>query len=167
MKIPFKIMGAMAALVGIGVLAIVIQVDRATNYTKVNGQITDLATDCYVKSGKTRIAEKDGGGLAYMDCDLAPLAAVRFNMSEKDVKKRTKITYSYNSPLDNKSYTDSYTDEPSFQEFKVGEVYTVLASKKKPDLSKWDYGKPAQTNAAPPAIASTNTSAVKGLRGKL
>jgi hypothetical protein len=167
MKLSFQLIGGIAALAGIGVLAIVIQIDRATNYTKTNGQITELSTDCYVKRGKSSVVEKDGGGLAYMDCDLAPLAAIKFNMSEQDVKKRTKITYSYTSPLDQKTYFETYTDEPANQDFKVGEVYTVLASKKKPDLSKWDYGKPAQATAVAAVVATSTNTQVKGLRGKL
>jgi hypothetical protein len=157
----------LAALAGFGVLFIVIQIDRATNYTKINGQITELATDCFVKRGKESIVEKNGRGLAYMDCDLAPLAAIRFNMSESDVKKRTKITYSYTSPLDQQTYTETYSDEPSNKEYRVGEFYTVLASKKKADLSKWDYGSSAQANVAGAVVATSAGPQVKGLRGKL
>jgi hypothetical protein len=152
------------AIVGIGVT-----VDSAVNYTKTEAVVTSIETDCFVKAYKRELVEKDTSTRAYMPCEEAPLAAEAFGYSAANIHKRNKITYRYVSPVDKQAHTDIYNNESDDNSFQVGQVYRILAHKKKADTSQWGFaGKPVGMADAALSRVGTNQSAqVKGLRGKL
>jgi hypothetical protein len=163
-------MGRLAAFAFVGVVGVGVTIDRGMNYTKTEGVITATETDCYVKDHDGEIASRTTNERAYMPCEEAPLVAQSFGYAASDVHYRTKISYDYVSPIDRKTYTGHYDADnaTSADSYKIGERYKVLAHKKEPNKSQWDYGR-VQT----PAVAQTNGTAVAatakpvGLRGKL
>lgn len=111
--------------------------DLKANYTLVDARITAVSTDCFIKSGRTQIVEKDTEKLAYMDCRLAPAIAVANGLGENDVRKRAMITYRYTSPVDRRPYTGTYTREGSGVEGLVkGKTIRVHAHNTEPAESR-------------------------------
>jgi hypothetical protein len=158
-------MGALAAL------GIAITVDRVVNYTKTDGVVTAVETDCFVKGYKKEIVERDTNTRAYVPCAQAPAVAEEFGYSQSNIKQRHQVTYRYVSPVDKQAHIDVYDNESGGGPFKVGEVYRILAHKKVADKSQWGFaGKPvgmASVAPTPATIAAASPSKLKGMRGKI
>jgi hypothetical protein len=154
------------AIVGIG-----ITVDRVFNYTKSDGVVTAVETDCYVEGFRKEIVESDTNTRAYVPCAQAPALATEFGYSQSDIKQRHKVTYRYVSPVDKQAHVDVYNNESGGGPFKVGEVYRILTHKKVADKSQWGFaGKPVGTASvavAPAATVATTSAKLNGLRGKI
>jgi hypothetical protein len=163
-------MGRLAGLAFVGVVGVGVTIDRGMNYTKTEGVITATATDCYVEGKDREIVNRTTNKRAYMPCEEAPLAAEAFGYAPSDVHFRTKISYDYVSPIDRKTYSGHYeaNNATSADSYKIGARYKILAHKKEPNKSQWDYGRvetPAVAQSTSPSVAVAAKPV--GLRGKL
>lgn len=137
MSLQFKVYGLMALAFGGFVSADMY--DRETNYTKVEARIADLEIDCSVEARKSKLTKKDTGELAYMPCEMAPVAAAMHGFASSDIRKRARIEYSYVSPVDGNTYSRKYTDS-NFNEggqVAVGATVEVYAHTSEPKKARW------------------------------
>ena len=84
------------------------------HYVETDAVVKSAKIECYVEHGKKYLAEKATDKMAYMDCDMAPMAAEAFGYAKSDIHHRNTMTYSFKSPVDGKTYVDNYetTSEP-------------------------------------------------------
>jgi hypothetical protein len=156
------------ALAGIGMIY------RATSFDVTDAVITSVETDCFIKDSNAELKKNSTNERAYMDCDIAPLAAAEFKFSASAIQKRSKVTYRYVSPVDKKEHVDATTFDSTNQNFRTGEVYAVLAHKGKADKTLWADAKQQREAAAKRtqsndahAAAHPANGATSGLRGRL
>lgn len=121
---------------GAGIIYGASMAERAINYTEVQGTVKKAEIDCFVKSGKRSLVEKETDNLAYMDCDMAPLIAVQFGYDESDVKQRAKFTYQYTSPVDGSLQEDKAERDGSVGMYQKGSSLTVYAHNDEPTKSR-------------------------------
>lgn len=116
--------------------------DLQSNYQPTDAVITATNVDCFVKNSDGKLTSKVTGDLAYMDCDIAPLIAVKFDYDASDVQQRVKATYRYRSPVDGKEYEGEFTRDgyERAKELPVGKTVPVFASKSKPAESRTSSG---------------------------
>ena len=69
-------------------------------YTAVEGRVVEVLTDCHVHSSKRYIVVTQTGERAFMTCDLAKERAAQFDYQASAVKRRTRVRYTYRSPVD-------------------------------------------------------------------
>ena len=127
------------AIIGcVAVAAGVSQADKAANYTKSEAQITAATFDCYVEHGNRHLIERDTEDRAYIDCSLAPMAAVMNDFKPEHVKTRMKATYQYVSAIDGETYQKSFTKSDIDQaDYQVGSTIEVYLHKTKPEKSRF------------------------------
>jgi len=113
-----------------------IQVNNSLHYVEVEAEVVESKIDCFVKSGKSKLVKNDTTEMAYMDCDLAPIAAERFGYDQDDIKQRVQFTYEYYSPVDDSVQQNEATKTSSVEMYAEGAVIKVLAHKEKPSKSK-------------------------------
>ena len=121
---------------GVGIVYSASMADRAMNYTEIQGTIKSAEIDCFVKSGKRSLVEKDTDKLAYMDCDMAPLVAIQFGYEKSDVQQRAKFTYQYTSPVDGSVHVDSAQRESHVGKYQEGSSLVVYAHNDEPTKSR-------------------------------
>ncbi len=129
-----KVYGGMA-LIGVAAVGIS-ETDKSMNYIETEAVVTAAEVDCFVKSSKGKIVEKKSDKMAYMDCKIAPLAAVQFGYSEKDVQQRVKFEYRFTSPVDGKTYTDKHEDEYNADRYQKGKKFKLFAHKEEPSKNR-------------------------------
>ncbi len=125
-------------MLGIGVIAAAIgvsEVDKTMNYTQVDALVTKAEVDCFIKSGNESVVKKDTEELAYMDCAIAPFAAAEYGFKDEDISKRTKLAFSYTSPVDGSKQKGTHTQEHA--EYKVGQKIKIYAHKEEPGKNRW------------------------------
>lgn len=127
--------GKLAVVGAIGVYAAVSYADRGLNYVETEAVVTATTVDCFVKNGDEKLVEKDTSKLAYMDCDMAPLAATLHGFKELDVHKRTKLKFKYLSAADGSKQTGEHTDE--YSAYKVGQKIRIYSHKSEPATMRW------------------------------
>lgn len=127
-KAQLFVVGAIA--VGVGVS----QADKAMNYTEVEAVVTKSIVDCYVKDGDNFLAQKSTDKMAYMDCELAPLAAEQFNYKKSAIHKRSQYEFAYVSPVDGSKQKGADTND--YAEIKVGQKIKIYAHKTEPGKSR-------------------------------
>ena len=128
--------GKLAVIGGIGVYAAVSFADREMNYVETEAVVTAATADCFVESGKRELVEKATNKRAYMDCDMAPLAAQLHDFKESDVKRRTKLKFKYVSAADGSRQTGEHTDEGRTA-YKVGQKIRIYTHKSEPETMRW------------------------------
>ncbi len=113
------------------------ETDKKMNYVETDAVIKTAKIECYVEHGKKFLAEKATDKMAYMECDLAPLAAEAFGYTKSDIHHRNTITYSFKSPVDGKTYIDKYdtTVEP-LASLSSGKHFKMYAHKTDPGKSR-------------------------------
>ncbi len=139
-NLKLKAIGAGGALLFFGGLMLGDANNLKKNYTLVDARITSVEIDCYVKKRKKKLVEKGTGKLAYMDCEIAPLAAERFGYDDNDIHRRATITYRYRSPVDNKRYKGTYTRESNIDGYRKGRIIRVHAHTSEPGKSRTTAG---------------------------
>ena len=108
--------------------------DLSTNYTPANARITKASTDCYVEKRKSKLVDRETGELAYMDCDLAPIAAEMHGYSDHHIKRRTEVRFVYVSPVDGKRHEGEWTDRNAeVDEYRRGGTLPMHAHNEKAD----------------------------------
>jgi len=131
-----KIYLGIFALIGAGVGFS--ELDKSMNYVETNATVVSMEVDCFIKAGKRSVVVKETDDLAYMDCDMAPMVAVKFDHDESDIHKRAKIAFEYVSPVDGGTYSGDTTKEyeRNFRDYSVGSNFMVYAHKEKPGKSR-------------------------------
>lgn len=114
--------------------------DLKANYTLVEARITNVAVQCYIERRKKKVVEKDTDELAYMDCAIAPLVATEHGFDDSDIKQRANVTYSYQSPVDEKVYSGTYSRSGNVDTLVVGKTIQVHAHKMEADKSRTSKG---------------------------
>ncbi len=114
--------------------------DLKENYTRVDATIQTAKVDCFIKKYKKKLVDKTTGQLAYMDCDVAPMAAKHFGYSESDIQKRVTVKYEYESPVDGNYYTGEFTRKSDVESYASGVEIKVYAHKKIADKAKTPGG---------------------------
>ena len=132
--LQMKVLGGMAVLGGMFYGAM--EMDKAINYTKTDGTVVSVKYDCYIESGKRKVVKKGTSDMAYMDCDIAPLVAVKFGHDKSDVQKRAHIVYEYVSPVDQAVHEGKLTKKYGYEKFQKGAKIKVFAHKEKPEKSQ-------------------------------
>ena len=127
-KLQLGIVGVIAAAVAVS------QADKAINYTEVDAVVTKSVVDCYVKDGKKYLESKATNKMAYMDCEMAPLAAAQFGYPKEAVHKRSQFEFTYVSPVDGSKQKGADTNE--YAEIKYGQKIKIFAHKKEPGKSR-------------------------------
>ncbi len=130
------------ALTGITGLMFSQAQDFEKNYVQTSARIKTVTVDCYIKTSRGEIVEKDTNDLAYMDCALAPLVAQKHGYRPKDVHKRAQIEYVYLSPVDDNYYSGAFTRKDDIDEYTPGAEITDFTHKTEPDKSKTPGGNP-------------------------
>ncbi|MEM7494317.1 MAG: hypothetical protein AAF296_13135 [Pseudomonadota bacterium] len=132
LKLNAAILGSLAVGVAFS------QADKAANYQKDEAEIIQAEFDCFVAKGNRHIVERDSETRAYMDCDLAPLAAMMHDFKPEDITTRTKAIYQYVSAIDGQTYTKNFT-KSGFQQadYAVGSKIQVYLHKTKPEKSRF------------------------------
>jgi hypothetical protein len=120
-----------------GVFYVGDQINLHANYTKVEGKIVSVEADCYIQAGRSKLVEKDSGTKAYMDCNEAKLAAEAFGYKPRDIHRRVKITYVYQSPVD-KSQHKGKAERENVGEaaYQIGTTVSVYAHDEKAESSR-------------------------------
>lgn len=134
----FGIQGKMLAvmLVGGGVVYGVSELDKSMNYVETTGVVTSAKVECFIKTGKRSVVVKNSDELAYMNCTIAPMVAKRFGHEKSAIKKRAKIEYKFNSPVDGKSYTGNFIEKYNVAKYKHGAKFKVFAHKSSAEKSQ-------------------------------
>jgi len=114
--------------------------DLKANYSPVEGTIISVATDCYVKSGRKKIVDKQTNKISYMNCRYAPMAAQQFGFKENDIRKRATVKYSYISPIDGNYYEGEFTRTGKVEAYVKGRKLSVFAHNEKPENSRTASG---------------------------
>jgi hypothetical protein len=125
-------------MLGIGLIAAAVgvsEVDKTMNYIQVEAVVTKADVDCFIKAGNESVVEKKNNSLAYMDCEMAPYAAKEYGFKETDISKRTKLAFSYVSPVDGSKQKGTHTQEHA--EYKVGQKIKIYAHKEEPGKNRW------------------------------
>ena len=131
-----KVYGGLGALLLVG--AGVSQADKKMNYTPTEAVVTSAVVDCYVESGNEKLVHKDTEELAYIDCDMAPYAAVMNDFDADDVHYRVKFDFAYNSPVDGSRQTGSHTKRGKTADaYKRGHRFTIHAHKEEPSKNRF------------------------------
>lgn len=129
-------------LLALGLIASIVayhQGDKFLNYSLVDASITSVKVDCYIESGNQKLVQKDTGVIAYMDCAKAPIAAIAFNYSDKDVKHRAKVAYQFKSPADGSNQIGEYVDSSAQDgEYSTGKVVQIYANTSNAKVSMWN-----------------------------
>lgn len=123
-------LGSLFAVGAVATISGVSFADRAMNYVETPAVVTAAEVDCYVKASKSELIDKTTNELAYMDCDLAPLAAQMHGFKEADIKKRTKLKFKYVSVADGSKQVGTYEDKG--RTYKVGQKIQVYSHKTEP-----------------------------------
>ncbi len=119
-----------------GVMYGVSEADKSLNYVKSTATITEVKLDCFIKSGKKSVVKKDTNDMAYMDCNIAPFAAIKFGFDKSDVRQRAKIQYEFVSPVDNAIHTGKMTKEYGVEKYKEGVKFPMYAHKEEAGKSR-------------------------------
>lgn len=131
--------GMVLGVLGIGGMVAMDQANLRNNYEKIDGVIKTAVVDCFVKEGKSKIVTKKDDRLAYMDCELAPVAAEAHGFSKSAIKQRVSFVYNYKSPVDGKTYEGRETEEKiDAKKFKVGSMVKIYAHKEEAAKSRYD-----------------------------
>ncbi|MEM7637019.1 MAG: hypothetical protein AAF299_20850 [Pseudomonadota bacterium] len=141
-KFPAMVVGGIFAT--ITVYSLHTADDLNKNYILVDGSITQVTTDCFIKKRRGEIVDKKTNQLAYMDCRIAPLVAAKHDYSKSDIKKRAKISYRYTSPVDKRMYDGSFERKGRLADdaFVPGRKIQVHAHKSKPAESRFNTSNP-------------------------
>ena len=123
-------LGSLFAIGAVATISGVSFADREMNYAETPAVVTAAEVDCYVRARKRELIDKTTNELAYMDCDLAPIAAKMHGFSEADVCKRTKLKFRYVSVADGSKQVGEYEDKG--RTYKVGQKITVYSHKTEP-----------------------------------
>lgn len=123
-------LGSLFAIGAVATISGVSFADREMNYAETPAVVTAAEVDCYVRARKRELIDKTTNELAYMDCDLAPIAAKMHGFSEADVSKRTKLKFRYVSVADGSKQVGEYEDKG--RTYKVGQKITVYSHKTEP-----------------------------------
>lgn len=124
---------------GVGIL-IHDRFDLSANYTQVKAQITTVEVDCFIKNRRGKIVDKRTNELAYMSCEIAPIAAHRHGYNKHDIKKRAKVTYDYISPVDDNYYSGEFTRTGNVDVYVTGKEIPVYAHRENPKDSRTGIG---------------------------
>ncbi len=119
-----------------GVFVGVSETDKKLNYIPTEAIVTSVKVDCSVENSRGKIVEKKTDKKAYMDCDMAPLAAAEFGYDESDIKKRIQFKYKFKSPVDRSLQFGSYTGTGKETEYQNGTKFEVYAHKESPEKSR-------------------------------
>jgi hypothetical protein len=106
------------------------------NYIPTEAIVTSVEIDCSVENSRGKIVEKKTDKKAYMDCEMAPLAAAEFGYDESDIKKRIQFKYKFKSPVDGSLQFGSYTGTGKETAYKNGTKFEVYAHKETPEKSR-------------------------------
>jgi hypothetical protein len=132
--LKLKMYGAMMV---VGTVAIgVSQADKTMNYEPTEAVVKSAKVDCYIESGKRFVAEKATNRMAYMDCDIAPMAAEQFDHEPSAIKERVKFTYRFKSPADGSMQTGEYESKDSDVKYRNGTKFFVYAHKTEAQKSR-------------------------------
>lgn len=113
--------------------------DKSMNYVPVNASIKTVETDCYIENGKTKIVEKSSNKMAYMKCDLAPTVALMNDMEQSDIHYRSKLTFQYTSPVDNKRhYGERTVTSSKMNAYSRGKTVEIFAHKSEAEKYRWN-----------------------------
>jgi len=116
--------------------------DLTANYQPTEAVITATKVDCFIEDRDGKITDKTTGDLAYLDCEIAPLVAVKFDYGNNDVQQRVKAVYSYRFPVDGKECEGEFTcaGYQKADALPVGKTVPVFANKSKPAESRTSSG---------------------------
>lgn len=124
----YAVMGGLAA-VAVGVS----EADKSANYIPTEATVTSAQIDCYVKNRKSQLVEQDTETRAYMDCELAPLAAEYHGYSGSDVRQRVTFEYRYKSPVDGSRQTGNHISTSDIEDYdRRGKKFMIHAHKEDP-----------------------------------
>lgn len=105
-----------------------VSIDRSLNYVDTKAEVDSVKIDCFIKSGKKSVVQKDTSALAYMDCDMAPAVAAQFGHDASAIKVRASIEYTYKSPVDGAYHTGKYADSGAAKDkYTVGQSLQIKA----------------------------------------
>ena len=127
--------GKIAVIGAAGVYAAVSFADRGLNYAETEAVVTAAAVDCFVKNGKEELVQTGTSKRAYLDCDMAEIAATMHGFKESDVHKRTKLKFKYLSAADGSKQVGEHTDE--YGSYKVGQKINIYSHKSEPATMRW------------------------------
>jgi hypothetical protein len=105
------------------------QLDKKMNYIPTEAIVTSVKIDCSVENSKGKIVEKKTDKKAYMDCEMAPMAAAEFGYDDSDIKKRIQLKYAFKSPVDGSKQVGEYTGTGKEINYKNGTKFEVFAHK--------------------------------------
>jgi hypothetical protein len=112
-------------------------IDIKLNYRLTPAVILAVETQCFVeRSHKERVVQKGTKDRAYMECAEAPSVAKRHGFGEQDIRTRTKVEYSYKSPIDSKMYAGRLERTDMARSLTVGKQIYVYASDNVPADSR-------------------------------
>ena len=113
------------------------EADKKMHYVETDAVVKSAKIECYVEHGKKYLAEKATDKMAYMDCDMAPMAAEAFGYAKSDIHHRNTMTYSFKSPVDGKTYTDNYdTKSEPLASLASGKHFKIFAHKSEAGKSR-------------------------------
>lgn len=114
--------------------------DLKKNYTLVDAMVMSVEFDCFIREGKKKVVYKDTNKLAYMPCEIAPLAAAQHGFEDDAITKRATIEYRYESPVDGRRYTGTYERSGKVDHYERGLDIKVHAHKSEPEKSRTSKG---------------------------
>jgi hypothetical protein len=119
-----------AALIVFGAVGVgVSEADKTMNYVPTDAYVKTAKVECFVKSGRKHLVNKGTNSMAYMDCELAPLAAKQFGYDESAVQERVEFTYTYQSPVDGSMQSGKHVSDGSDFKYRKGVKFSVYAHK--------------------------------------
>jgi len=112
------------------------QTDKALNYIETTATVDTIKYECTVENYKgDHLEHKSTGKKAYMDCDLAKLAAAQHGFKESDIDLHANLEYSWTSPADGSTQHKTHrTRVDNREEYSRGKTFNIYAHKE--DASK-------------------------------
>ncbi|MEO0329063.1 MAG: hypothetical protein AAF217_10770 [Pseudomonadota bacterium] len=130
-----KLFGALG-LLGLGALGMS-EADKYVNYIETSAIVTSVNTDCYIEAGGRKVVDQRTNELAYMDCEVAPRIAMIHGHSATHIKRRNKIEYKYNSPMNGAPHTGFSTiAETSMGLYRMNQNIRIYVHQSDPYLTR-------------------------------
>ncbi|WP_426442669.1 hypothetical protein [Bradyrhizobium genosp. P] len=130
------------AIIAIGVVAVTAydQYDKKVNYQRVDARVSTVSEQCYMEKVDRGAVTKTTHTSDLLACDLAQrLTREHPKWQGYDVKHKIEVQFTYVSPADGASHMSSLQAAtfPNGKPLHAGDVLAILASKTKPDKTRW------------------------------
>jgi hypothetical protein len=126
----WRIVGVLAAIVGLFIAQSVYDFYLSRNYTEVEAILIAYEEDCYF--------EKDRGHDAYFDCGMAAKMTEASGTSDNKIERHAKLTYQYRVPSESEfreARTQTWAVETG--KFRVGQTRKISVKNDDPTKVLW------------------------------